>query len=224
MASPQLCNDIRQSFISKVEKIRARFSLAPPCATSKAKTTPEKLQKFRLVSEEEIRAIISKLKPTSYPDDPCPAWFIQKHVDTLVIDICRVINLSLRLGIVPSRFKRAIILPLLKKVCLEPTILTNYRPISLLPFLSKVLEQVVFTQLQEQFESHGLFHDCQSGFRPGRGTEMSALDMRERLLGVRDVGGPQPWCCWTSLRRLTPLTILSCSLECNPYLAVRTQC
>ena len=58
-----------------------------------------------------------------------------------------MINLSLLSGYVPQSFKVAVIKPLLKKPTLDPGVLANYRPISNLPFLSKILEKVVAKQL-----------------------------------------------------------------------------
>ncbi|MGL4877299.1 hypothetical protein, partial [Paraclostridium dentum] len=65
-------------------------------------------------------------------------------IDTFVLDI---INLSLETGYVPQAYKVAVIKPLLKKPCLDPGVLTNYRPISNLPFISKIIEKVVAQQL-----------------------------------------------------------------------------
>ena len=56
------------------------------------------------------------------------------------------INLSLLTGYVPQTFKIAVIKPLLKKATLDPDILANYRPISNLPFVSKILEKAVANQ------------------------------------------------------------------------------
>ena len=55
-----------------------------------------------------------------------------------------IINISLKSGIFPHSFKHAVVQPLLKKPKLNPCVLNNFRPISKLPFLSKVLEKVVF--------------------------------------------------------------------------------
>ena len=56
-------------------------------------------------------------------------------------------NMSLLSGYVPQSFKVAVIKPLLKKHNLDPEVLANYRPISNLPFLSKILEKAVAKQL-----------------------------------------------------------------------------
>ena len=70
-------------------------------------------------------------------------WYSCKSADShrvIGISILDQINLSLQLGYVPQVFKVAVIKPLLKKPSLDPDILANYRPISNLPFISKILE------------------------------------------------------------------------------------
>ncbi len=61
--------------------------------------------------------------------------------------LLNIINSSLSLGHVPKPFKLAVIKPLIKKPQLDPCELANYRPISNLPFMSKILEKVVSAQL-----------------------------------------------------------------------------
>ena len=61
-------------------------------------------------------------------------------------------NLSLLTGYVPQTFKVAVIKPLLKKHTFDSEVLANYRPISNLPFLSKVLEKIVAAQLCDHLQ------------------------------------------------------------------------
>lgn len=68
---------------------------------------------------------------------------LPKVVDPLL----NIINSSLSLGYVPKAFKLAMIKQLVKKPQLDPTELVNYRPISNLPFLSKILKKAVSSQL-----------------------------------------------------------------------------
>ena len=65
-----------------------------------------------------------------------------------VLQFFLLINTSLSTGSVPAAFKHAVVQPLIKKKNLDPSDLSNFRPISKLRFLSKILEKVVFNQLQ----------------------------------------------------------------------------
>lgn len=82
-----------------------------------------------------------------------------------------MINCSLQTGVFPAAFKAAVVRPLLKKSNLDFNDFNNYRPVSHLPFLSKVLEKLVFNQLNSFLNSHDIHEECQSGFRVNHSTE-----------------------------------------------------
>ncbi len=85
-------------------------------------------------------------------------------LDTIGPCIQSIINSSLISGSVPSCFKHAVIQPMFKKATLDPLVLTNYHPISKLPFLSKVLEKVDFHQLSSFLNHNDILDRFQSGF------------------------------------------------------------
>ncbi len=80
-----------------------------------------------------------------------------------------------------SAFKQARITPLLKKPTLNPTLLGNYRQVSLLPSLQKTLERVVFNQVSAFLTQNNLLDSNQSGFRSGHSTETALLSVVEAL-------------------------------------------
>ncbi len=65
--------------------------------------------------------------------------------------------------------------PLLKKNNLDPSVINNYRPISNLPFLSKILENVVCKQLDEYLSTRDIYDTYQSGFRANHSTETALI-------------------------------------------------
>ena len=67
-------------------------------------------------------------------------------MDEITPIVTDIVNKSLSCGVVPQCFKHALVKPLLKKAILDPNCLSNYRPVSNLPFLSKVLERIVLEQ------------------------------------------------------------------------------
>ena len=82
----------------------------------------------------------------------------------LVPVINRIINTSLTTGIVPDCFKSAIVKPLLKKRGLDVNEQENFRPVSNLPFLSKILEKIVLAQLESHLSKNNLCGVCQSAY------------------------------------------------------------
>ena len=89
-------------------------------------------------------------------------------------------------GIFPDRFKIAKVVPIFK--CNDDTELNNYRPISVLPSLSKVFERVIFNQIHEYFNLHNLYYGNQYGFRKGHSTELAILEVIDRVTLSLDIG------------------------------------
>ena len=78
--------------------------------------------------------------------DHLPTKVLKELFQTFGPAMLNIMNLSLSTGTVPSTFKTAVIKPLLKKSGLDPELLSRYRPIANLPFLSKLLERIVANQ------------------------------------------------------------------------------
>ena len=112
---------------------------------------------------------------------------IMKSINNILIKpITIIINQMLETGVFPDKLKVAKVIPLFKKG--DPTLLTNYRPISLLPSLSKIFEKVIYQQLYAYFENLNLFFKGQYGFRKGHSTEMASLELVDRILSFMDNG------------------------------------
>ena len=75
--------------------------------------------------------------------------------------------MSITSGCIPSSMKEAIVIPLLKKTSLDPDQLKNYRPVSSLSFISKVIENIVAVRLSHHMQSHNLYETKQSAYRKG---------------------------------------------------------
>lgn len=104
---------------------------------------------FEPVSLSLLKDVINQMKPSTCPTDVLPPHLLKGIFDTIGPVVQEIINSSLTLGVVPLDFKHAVVQPLIKnKSNQDTTVLSNYRPISKLSFLSKILEKVVCTQLQ----------------------------------------------------------------------------
>lgn len=131
------------------------------------------------------------MKPTYCPLDIVPARIVKEVFNSANrSSILTLINSCLSLGCVPAAFKHAVVRPLLKKPNLEPSVLSNFRPVSHLPFLSKVLEKVVFIQLQAFMQKNSVLEKFQSGFRSRHSTESALLRVHNDIALSVDAGNP----------------------------------
>ena len=89
-----------------------------------------------------------------------------------------IINQSITTGIFPENLKIAKVVPIYKKY--DQSQIKNYRPISVLPVISKIFENAMHSQLMEYFTSHKLLSNQQYGFRPNRSTELATLELMDR--------------------------------------------
>ena len=110
------------------------------------------------VTTVDVSNILHSLNSTNCKLDPLPAVPLKKCSSIVINAITVIINNSLKSSQVPLEFKKAIISSLLKSHYLDRDTHANYRPISHLTFLSKVLEKVVAVQLNEHLAINNI-HD-----------------------------------------------------------------
>ena len=180
-SSKSLADKFSDFFINKIKSIRDSF---PPVSTSPnfSKTNAPLLSKFSKVTESELKKIMNSSPKKSCSLDPWPTFLVLEYIDILITPITNIINFSLSEGIFPETFKNAIVLPLLKKPSLDKEILKNYRPVSNLNYVSKVLEKVVAGQLKKHMQLNNLTNIFQSAYKSGHSTETALLKVQTDIL------------------------------------------
>ncbi|XP_044757039.1 uncharacterized protein LOC123315417 [Coccinella septempunctata] len=122
---------------------------------------------FRPTTPEEIEAIIGNLKKKSATDvDDFSVELLKKIKRELSDPLSFVVNKCMEEGVFPAVLKRAKVVPVHKGGDADQE--QNYRPISILPVLSKVLEMAIKERLVDFFEKNKFFSDHQHGYRGGR--------------------------------------------------------
>ena len=107
---------------------------------------------------------------------------VKRHIPELSQIMLRIINQSLSEGVFPDRYKLALIAPRLKKPSLDVEDVSNYRPISNLDFLSKILERVVAEQLMVHLDRNRLNEDLQSAYRKAHSTETALVRVHDDIM------------------------------------------
>ena len=131
---------------------------------------------FHSVSKEYIRKLIDKLKnKASYGHDNISNKLIKSANSKEVLVEPLVVNQMLKSGHFPSELKISRAKPLFKNC--DPAMFSNYRPISLLPSMSKIFEYVIFYQLFDYMCTNNLLTIEQFGFRTGHLTELAAIQL-----------------------------------------------
>ena len=119
-----------------------------------------KLTKLRPVTEEECLVLLKKLSNKCCLLDPVPAWFVKGNPSCFVPFMTNVINVSFTSGCFRDLLKEANVSPVIKKQNLDPNVLQNYRPVSNIKVLAKVVEMAAASRLTEHLTSCGLTENC----------------------------------------------------------------
>ena len=120
--------------------------------------------------------------------DPIPTWLLKKCLSVLLPLITKIVNMSLTTGTFPECYKDAIIRPILKKSNMDPENMKNYRPVSNLHFLSKIIEKVVAGRLEQHISNNNLHDPFQSAYRASHSTETALLKVSNDVLSSIDKG------------------------------------
>ena len=163
-------------FARKVETVREATSGAetPPATAAPASSS---FQSFSACSPATVRRVVMTSPVKSCTLDPVPTFLLREFIDLLLPYITAMVNASLSQGRFPSSQKHAVITPLLKKAGLDTTDMGNYRPVSNLPFMSKVVERLAAAQLHQYLAEHRLLPCRQSAYRRSHSTETAIIDV-----------------------------------------------
>ncbi|CAH2087481.1 unnamed protein product [Euphydryas editha] len=139
---------------------------------------------FKSVSVDEIKKCIRSISTKSIGSDNLSLDMILPVLEDIAPVVTHIINFSFTRNVFPSQWKKAFVIPLPKTS--NPTSLTQYRPISILPILSKVIESLAHNQLYSYLTHNNLLCSYQSGFRSSHSTVGALLNITEDIRGAMD--------------------------------------
>ena len=184
----ELVKIMNEYFVNKVKLLREKLPGNQGNSLDLVKKfMKNRKSKFKIkpVHPDDVLKIITNLKATqSCGTDDIDSKVIKLVKHELTPVITHIINLSIHQKTFPSQWKTAKVIPLHKKD--EPIYPKNYRPVSLLPVFSKILERAIFVQIADYFEKNDLVNPSHHGFRQKHNTCTSLIQMRNTWVEAFD--------------------------------------
>ena len=134
---------------------------------------------FEEVTSNEILSYIQSLARSKAVFDDIPLFIIKEAAPSIIEPLTHIVNSSLQTGIIPAVCKKARVTPIHKSG--DKSDPNNYRPISILPFIGKVIEYFVGQQLTKYMEDNCLFTRHQFGFRKNHSTTYLMFDLFDEI-------------------------------------------
>lgn len=139
------------------------------------------------IEEHEVSDIISILPVNKAIGPDCLSHkMLKSTLQSVVKSLTMLYNRSLSDRIFPSFWKIAHVIPLFKKD--DPSLVSNYRPVSLLSCVSKIMERIIFRHVYNYFHGNNLFYRYQAGFLPGHSTVYQLLETYHSIVQNIDEG------------------------------------
>ena len=137
------------------------------------------------VTDDEIINTVGQCKNEPSVDFSNLSMTVIKRIIKSVVRLFEhICNLSFKTGVVPDLMKIAKIIPLFKSG--DKQLFTNYRPVAILPQLSKILEKLFCKRLNAFIDKHNILNDRQYGFRANRSTSNALLELVEEIITAND--------------------------------------
>lgn len=180
-----LAKQFSDFFEEKIKKINNSF---PAQSSTETAYSPQPTRcsyvAFPEISPDEVRRYIFSSPTKSCLLDPVPTFLLKNNLDIVLPTLTAIVNKSLTQGYIPPVLKQALITPIPKKP--KITEFKNFRPISNLPFLSKVLERIVIDHLSSYCAENGLNEPFQSAYRKHHSCETALLQVFNIILSNTD--------------------------------------
>ena len=175
-----LAEDFASFYHDKIDNIRSRFNNIPPYKPNEKCSIPL-LRKLAPVSARKLEKTITSMPPKTCALDIMPTARLKEVLGTILPSLAHIVNKSLDQGAFYTNWKEALVKPLVKKMSLGAT-MTNYRPVSNLQFVSKIVERVTLDQFTQHCNNNSLLPDYQSAYRKYYSCETSLVKLVNNIL------------------------------------------
>ena len=169
-----------------MEKLKATLALTKENSYTESKFLMEhQMLTFQQLSVEEVCKLINSAEAKSCELDPIPSKLLKTNSKEIAPVITEILNLLLKTGDFCKELKQALLHPLLKKCGLELAF-PNYRPVSNLAYLGKIIERAVCNQITEYTSKIGMAEQYQSAYKAAHSTDTALLKVKTDILAAID--------------------------------------
>ena len=180
-STKQLADDMAKYYADKIVKVREEIG----CADAQLKLEADfshgnssakaKFENFLPLTETETRNLIKDMTNKHHHEDPIPAWLLKENEDLLFPVIQSIINKSFSEGTFPVSLKHGTIKPIIKDKNGDRENFKNYRPVTNIPFMAKLIEKAANNQIVNYLEQNDMFPSHQSAYRKRHSCETAML-------------------------------------------------
>ena len=135
---------------------------------------------------KEITQLIDSMNNVGGGHDGVNTKLFKATYSSIIKELVHFMNLCIDQCTFPSSLKKAVIKPIYKTG--DKQLFTNYRPISLLPVISKILEKLIYTRIDDYLTLNNILNENQFGFRKGRSTYMPLLLLQDEISKCFETG------------------------------------
>lgn len=136
---------------------------------------------WKEIMPDDVLGVVRKLSNSKSMDFYWLSnYVLKKTIESIKVPLAFILNRCLEFGYFPDLLKVSKVVPVFKKG--DKSLPQNYRPISIVPVFSKVLESLMHLQLSSYFNHHNLISNCQFGFRAGRSTTSAVVEIVDHTL------------------------------------------
>ena len=173
-------------FQNKIDTLRNRILSSVNPFIHDIAFSGDLLNAFRPVAESEVEKLLKRASNKSNSLDFLPTSLLRECSEVFVPIITRLANLAFVEGKFPDNLKCAVVTPLIKKPNLNRDDPANFRSISNLNTIGKLLERLILNRLQPHLAKSPCFNRYQSAYRTGHSTETALLRITDNVLRAID--------------------------------------
>ena len=176
-------NTLNKAFVSNNNESVDEESVSEEIERILVNSLPEMFA-FHKVSEKQVLKAVNSIKTNACGVDKVSSYFIKLSIEYSVHAFTDIINAALKHNYFPVRWKQSLIKPLPKNQ--NQIVPTDFRPISLLPAFSKIMEKLMALQIKKYLEENNMLDDFQSAYKKHFSTTTALLDITDNIYKALD--------------------------------------